>query len=268
MRSNNGTPAHRTTLTLAELNRSPGATLFVESLIGAPLGGPGAVDPRIFISSPPTLTNDLLGAWATTFVGFTNEIDFATYDANQGIHSLPAAGRPAQVNGASASDNVRATAVLSPLTQDTTINSLEYPVSSPALVLNLGGHTLNIASGGIIRNAMQENFIANGRLTAGGSSPGGELIVFNGDDRIVINASIVDNPGGAVSLVKSGNGQLRLSGNNTYSGRTVINDGNISVGSATAIPFQSDVDINGGQFWSGFDSATPIDLGDVTLRNM
>ena len=78
-----------------------------------------------------------------------------------------------------------------------------------------------------------------GTLTAVGSS-GGEIIInaaggynsFSAYGAISVNTNIKDN-GGAVSVVKTGNGDLTLNGNNTFSGGLVIDGPSRVVGNGT-----------------------------------
>ncbi len=64
---------------------------------------------------------------------------------------------------------------------------------------------------------------ALGSIVTNGSANGAELTTNTGDNTIFAGV-IQDGGSGAMQLVKAGTGELTLSGVNTYTGSTVIND--------------------------------------------
>jgi fibronectin-binding autotransporter adhesin len=119
---------------------------------------------------------------------------------------------------------------------------------APTLV-NLGNTTAGQIAGGITLssgNDLGTTGILNGSTTTlaiGGSGTGvvtlpttasGELFVTAGAGAIAIDAPITDNGAGVLSLVKSGNAALRLSGANTFTGDITINAGSLTFSSLTA----------------------------------
>ena len=217
-------------LTIASMLQSTGGSISFVASSGT-LGDSGN-NPRIFITGQPA---GFLGGWATV-----NGADFASYDLAKGVVALPGA-RPGQVEGSVATDNVRTLSAQTTLTADTTINSL---VVTGAYDSNLGGCKLDVASGGILKTNNTTYSITNGRLTAGGGSPG-ELFAIIGDNTTTISADIVDN-GGGVSLVKSGAGRLDLTGSNTYTGGTYVNSGVLWLGATTYLADGAAVQIDSG----------------------
>jgi autotransporter-associated beta strand protein len=112
-----------------------------------------------------------------------------------------------------------------------------------------------------------------GNLTAGGpnGNTAGELVFINNStsgagNAIIVNATIVDNGTGAVTVTKSGTGDLQLVGTaNTYTGKTYLNGGITKIfgegatsGSLGSVPLTVQADnlnFNGGtlQFNSAFN---------------
>jgi autotransporter-associated beta strand protein len=59
---------------------------------------------------------------------------------------------------------------------------------------------------------------------------------------------------------------LILSGANTYTGPTYVNEGQVRVTAPQAIPPNATLELNGGEYRLDFGSAAPVDLGVVNLR--
>ena len=212
------------------------------------------------------LVNNIIGGWATF------EREFATYTPSQGVAGLTNNGyagySPNTIFNGNATDNVR---ILLPvagstttLTADATLNSLNLQANTGATgssVLDLGGKTLTLASGGLIASpistAASANSIniINGSLTAGTTSSPADLYLHalswlnnqadnTGNADVTVSANIVNNAaGGAVSLVIEGNqgrGTLNatndvfITGSNTYTGGTWVNSGRIVLNNALA----------------------------------
>jgi autotransporter-associated beta strand protein len=247
-------------LTIARLDREVGATLDFLSE-GRHLGDPETQAPRVFITAPPALQSGIIGGWAT--VGGE---DFATYDTQRGVHVLPVAGRPTQLHAAGPGDNVMLAESPQPLTGDRTVNSVVWNlIGDPPI--DLGGHTLNIVSGGLLRTPDTAAQVMNGRVTAGGTSGGAELFITTARGATTIAADIVDNPGGAVGLTKSGGGKLLLSGSNTYTGPTRVNRGAIDVLGPSSAPADNDLVVQGGAFQIMYASEQPILLRSLALKH-
>ncbi len=161
----------------------------------------------------------------------------------------------------------------------TEINSLVQNTTT-ASSLDISSQTLHLGVvGGIMiepgrKSSLTLGTAVNaGSLTAGGPTDNnpGELVFINNAatgvaNAIVVNATIVDNGLGAVTVTKSGVGDLQLiSTANTYSGKTYLNGGitkifgeGVTNGSLGAIPGVAQADnlnFNGGtlQFASAFN---------------
>lgn len=115
---------------------------------------------------------------------------------------------------------------------------------TPTLV-NLGNTTAGQIAGGVTLPSgfnLGTDGILNGStipLIIGGSAgvvtlpttASGNLFVTAGAGAIAIDAPITDNGAGVLSLVKSGNSALRLSGTNTFTGEITINAGTLTFSS-------------------------------------
>jgi hypothetical protein len=242
-------------LTLASLQRGRGAAVHFKGIdLNATPDGP-----RIFISNPPALTNGIIGSWA--FIDGASE--FATYDSTMGVQRLPIAGRPTSFDAAGPSDNLLLQS-RTPLGENRVINALTTAGSDQPV--DLGGHTLNVASGGIYHPGTAP--IVNGTLTAGGSTPGTAgahlHVIGSGQRAMNISANIADGPAGPLSLVLTRPGTL--SGTNTYTGDTFVNAGTVDLLHAAALPAGTNLHLATGAIRLHYSSANPLQLGDVFMR--
>lgn len=230
-----------------------GASVNFNSL-GGTLGS-GSDGAHIFING---LAYGFIGGWAR--VGN----DFAEYSAD-GIRAFTAYYLGADgINVNDAFTTVQLTS-LAPSSAHTLSNA--GTTTDQALVINdiatldLGsdpGRTLNLASGGLIKNSPLATTISGaGRLTAGGSASGALSIAVNGSDTLTISSSIINNAGangiygdgddGLVSLTKADSGRLILSGANTYTGTNFLNGGVLQISAENNLGNAgNDVTFNGG----------------------
>ncbi|MEM9657221.1 MAG: hypothetical protein AAF961_02565, partial [Planctomycetota bacterium] len=245
------TEGSSTTLTIETLDRRPGSAIS----FGAPESGSSIV-----ISQPPELDDGIIGGWAT----FGGD-EFATYDNGVVTNYGAVHGYAMGLAGASASDNVMLNDSET-LGGDTLINSL---TTSPSRI-DLNGHTLTIESGGLLSRGNLTEIAGAGQLTAGADA-GAELLITG---RVQIDSNIVDNPHGATGVTLSsslnGSAHLTLSGENTYSGPTVVNGGSgggatLEVIAASALPDGGDVVVNGGALRLNFTATAPLQLGRIDL---
>jgi autotransporter-associated beta strand protein len=254
--SEGGTRVNQLDVTIASLARAANsrATVRFINIDSTPSG-----TARLFITSQPTLSNNIIGGWAVF------EREFASYTAAEGVGALNGPGyagySPNLLNNGTTSDNIRIAAVgTTSMSSNRTINTLAVVVAG-ATTIDLGGNTLNLAAGGLIASNSTNDtaiVIQNGSLTAGGApnTPAdlylhtygyvnGNTDVVNRD--VTISADIVNNGLGAVTLVlNAGDGRgtglgglllgetTTLSGNNTYSGGTFVNAGRVTLANSNA----------------------------------
>jgi len=218
---------------------------------------------QVRFATAPTLDDGLIGGWAVVRgYRFSGDQDFATYGpggvaAYSDLHTYAT-----DLLAAIPSDNVDLLSQQVSLTSDLNINALRTRSSD----IDLNGQTLTLESGGLIFTSFGDT-ISGGQLTAG-SAADAELLVSGIGS---IEANIVDNAQGAVGLTyASDSGNLRLSGNNTYTGPTVFSAGNgnsVELFSDTALPVGTDLKISGTDLRIAYDSESPIVLGDLELKD-
>ncbi|MDB6076147.1 MAG: Autotransporter-associated beta strand repeat protein, partial [Verrucomicrobiaceae bacterium] len=236
------------------LNRTAGSTLNFTST--AVLGATGNNTRVQFTSAPTTILGGLLGAWAVT-----NSGDYAAFTPAVGVGDAGGTGFRAY-------DTVLGSGMVTNLTAAANLTTTLSLPQTLAAMLRLNGNfandiafnsatnILNLENGGLLRsNSNASSSIGSpqvpGILTAGGMGSSGvnELVVYTNQNVITINSIIKDpkqttsatilNGNGTLSLVKSGAGTLVLTGANTYTKGTVVNQGTLIVngmGSTVVIP--------------------------------
>ncbi len=178
----------------------------------------------LFAGTTGLLTNGILGGWATY-----NGTSFAGTLAGGTLTS--ATTTPFVVTGTVATTNYElagGSVSAAPLS----VNSLKITDSG---ILTLGG-TLTLTSGGLLfDNSTGPYTITNNGTTTNSLGAATELIVTtNGTtptNALTLSALIGS---GSASLTKAGNGLLVLSGTNTYTGNTTINQGTLRLSGGTA----------------------------------
>lgn len=244
----------KTTLTLGELERAEGSTLFFDFEYPA----------SVKFDNTPVLENSLIGPWATVNRVYQGGMvtDFATYGSN-GVEALTTFHG---LSAATANDNVLVTqnAVLPAGT--TTVNSLTTRGEN-GVELDLGGRRLTVTSGGILLAGS----IVNGELAPGDST--NELIITRGGNRLYseVNANIVDGAAGPTDLTLATakhTVQYDLGGVNTYSGTTRVNNGaSVVFRTLESIPTGGDIELNGGDARLGYQSTSVKTLGTLNVRD-
>ena len=261
------------TINIASLARSQGATINFTAVSNnnVQLGD----NPRVLLGTgTPTLTNGIVGGWATT-IGFNSanptsgsaSIDFATYDPVTGFRPIAYTGIFDLGNNVNIEPNNAGAATASVPGGGTTINSLRIggtgTTTSTTLIFTTGSDLLNLQSGGLLSTgfatARSIGDTANsGKLTAGGTASGGtsELFIHSGASNVLnpnvltINSQIVNNPSGAqVALVLDAVSQastIQLNGSNTYTGTTYANGVNVILNSGSGPAIPGNLIISGG----------------------
>jgi autotransporter-associated beta strand protein len=228
------------TLIFAGLSRSEGSTV---NFTGGVSGLGGSIQNRLDFGG---LTAGFLGGGITTgneFAKYVVDIDGVT-GGNQGSVTTFTS---ADYSTLTELDWVNTLHVKPGADQTMTASREVHSVNlGNGLDLNLGANALNIQSGGLIKQAgtvdgtgTSRSQITGGTLTAGGSTAGAELFIRVTGANLNIDSTIVDNTGGQIHLVKSGVGTVVLTGNNSYTGKTYVNEGtllaNSLLGSSTGM---------------------------------
>ena len=108
-------------------------------------------------------------------------------------------------------------------------------------------------------NTLDNVFLASGSITGSGTLIGSSYTVQSGS----ISANL-DGPGG---LMKSTSGTVTLSGNNTYTGGTLVSAGTLETDKAGGLPAGTDLRIHGGSvvLRPGLDRAIELSGLSITL---
>ncbi len=270
------------TLTMASLSRDPasGATVqfaqnFQNTSTGA-LGLLGANSENIIITAAPSLSNNLIGPWATVVGGYfiTSPVEFASYNPTLGVGALNAAGFAGYDGTALVANqplqNIRIAGTALPVPAGgSTVNSLNVAnstVTPVSMTFTNAADVLNVRSGGLlVQNVIAAattttigGAVNSGVITAGGATPVGAQDLFltyiaNGAGALTVNSAIKDNGGSAVRLITSGGNyqasNITLAGTNTYSGGTVVNGEIVTIAATGTLPAPTSgtgLTINGG----------------------
>lgn len=227
VRSDRAATNQTTTLTFSQLNGpavSAGSTLNFTG-DGAAIGDD--TRNRIVFSTGPTIpvaNNSLVGGWA-----FVNGTDFAIYNTT-GTISVRSAQTANYQTGAETTwnfDQNAAPAADVVTTASRNINVLK--LGDGIDILMAPTHALNIELGGLVKSGTTASVIRGGTLTAGNTSAQ-NLYIFT-STALTLDTDIINNSGGAVGLVKSGSSSLTLTGANSYSGGTFLNEGTLIINS-------------------------------------
>jgi autotransporter-associated beta strand protein len=285
-----GTGVNSAVLTLASFTRSAGSSAtvrFVDNGMGL-IGSNG----RVVITSPPTLSGNLIGPWAVV------DREFASYIPTLGVGALSQTGFAGYSTNflnrqPLATDNIRTTLSIPGLAVDTTVNTLAVNTVTPnvnaAITIDLGGKKLTLAGGGLIlaenntnAAAAQSITVQNGTLTSGTLNVGGDLYIHalnlgGVNNTFTVSAGITNNGTGAVRLIKASGAAdaasdfLTLSGTNTYTGGTVVNGGTLIIGATGNIPAAATaangLRISGGES-SGLGSVLQDPGGTIASSNI
>jgi autotransporter-associated beta strand protein len=241
---------------------------------------------RITFITPPTLSGGIIGPWATVngsyyatlsgndVVAYTGSTDATVTRKDSGTKAIPDSAtadvRIIEGTGTLGNNTLAATT--------TTINSLLQSILggvSAATVTIGASETLQVNSVNQVATAgamTVGNVVNTGTLKP--ATAGGNLLLVNGSaNNMTVNSVIADNTA-ASTVTKDGAGVLRLPGNNTYSGGTVINAGYLVVkadanlGAAnTGITFNGSGALSFGNHPA--TGGTAIDLGTrpITINN-
>ncbi|EDY16392.1 autotransporter-associated beta strand repeat protein [Chthoniobacter flavus Ellin428] len=154
-----------------------------------------------------TNTNGIIGGWATAggnrFAAVSSGVIGNTSGSTNNNYSTWVATTNTVINTAVSGSGNK------------TVNTLRVASGGS---LNLSSGTATIATGGVIGDSGTS--IDGGDLTSGTTA-----LYVHTPSALTISSAIVDNGVNSVALVKDGSNTLTLSGNNTYTGPTVVNSG-------------------------------------------
>ncbi len=204
-------------LTLAGLTRTGTTNTSTVAFSGG--GGLNTGSNQIKVTgATATTTGQIIGPWATVGTAANAQTDYAVYDSAGNIvgANIAASGETTWTTPA----NAYTVSGGSTLTADRSITALR--ATGGAQTLALGG--FNLDTNGILNGG-------SGTLTISGTgnirqqgTAAGSLIINTGNANISIS-SIIANNTGALTLVKTGTGTLTVTGLNTYTGDTIVQEG-------------------------------------------
>ena len=140
-------------------------------------------------------------------------------------------------------------------TGKTTINGGTFAAGG-FFVLDDSSHYV-VNSGGTLAIMGRSNAIGSlsgSGIVENGDSSTASLAVGDDNSNRHFSGTIEDGGSGAFGLIKDGSGKLRLSGDNTYSGGTLLTDGTLIAASSTALG-TGDVTVIGGTLRSNYIAA-------------
>ncbi|TWT35614.1 hypothetical protein KOR34_05080 [Posidoniimonas corsicana] len=216
-------------LTLASLARERGAVARIDV-------SPTA---QAHVTELPELTHGIL-PWliAVDHQSSSNRIGLFASFSERGI--VPVTIDRTNLNAAVASDHVAVTSSTTTLSREATIASLSFDASHTTI--DLGGQTLNIETGGL--NLANGGQLSNGRLSTGAQGLS-ELLIYG---RGGIGADIVES-GAPLDLTLTPGAQtydIYLSGTNSYTGTTYVNEGTVVFQSVNSLPAGTNLSVAGG----------------------
>ena len=236
-------------VTLSQINRSPGATAFINSSTLLGLAADSAVV-RMTVTTPiPTIGG---GGDKTTTIGSIvpwmygssgGTYTFISQDASSGgLRMLSSSEYVGSIaSGTTSSNNISINNTNGDtVSANTTINSLNlyYQYSSSAAFSISSGAKLSIASGAMI--LQKGNVVGAGTLQFGTTAAPAEGVIFVADSAsIAINANIQ----GSLGLTKSSTGTLILGGSNNtgLTGTVTVAGGILQAGAINALGNNTDV---------------------------
>lgn len=168
--------------------------------------------------------------------GLNNYSGTTTVEA--GVMEITHFGNGGVASGVGDSSNAASNLVIGGATAAATLRytGTTTATSNRLFTLGIGGGTLDGGNQGmILTNA--------GAIALNGTSARSLTLAGSGNSSLA--ATLADAASGASSLIKNDSGTWTLSGNNTYTGGTVLNAGTISINSANAIG-SGKITFNGG----------------------
>ncbi|MBX7209625.1 MAG: autotransporter-associated beta strand repeat-containing protein [Verrucomicrobiaceae bacterium] len=279
-----GTTAGRlTTLTTGSLNRQGTATLNIRNIGGqATTFGTASATQKLLVTSAPTVTNGMIGAnvalWAGTASNDAGDTRFATYTAN-GIEAAtfnltPTTATALQAATATQIVDFNAVTGTITMTASATMQALRLRTTTNTQILSSGAFTLTLGSAAAVGQGagLQLEHTANNEVIhplniAFGTQEGMIYTATTGGTSGIVTMSGVLS--GTNGITRFGDGILRLTGTNTFTGPLTINAGETrlnnvrAAGATTGTP--NDINLWGGSLY--FEAATQRYNNNVTFFN-
>ncbi len=215
-----------------------------------------------------TLTEDVLGN--TTAAVSTLTVNGGNYTTKDLVMNFSGGNATTTVNVQSGTATI-ANLKVNALTGSTSTVNLDGGTLAVGTLNSTGTGTRNINfNGGTLRvdgGSLNVSGFTNAFVKAGGA-----VIDTNGNNATLTQDLLTDVVSTGGGLSKSGTGTLTLSGDNTYTGATTVNDGTLALGAADRIADGSSLVMAGGTFATGgfnetlgtlvLTATSTIDLGD------
>jgi autotransporter-associated beta strand protein len=110
--------------------------------------------------------------------------------------------------------------------------------AASTLTIGAGGITVNTGAGTVLIGETPSSF---GNLTVALSA--NQVWTNNSDNQLTVTGAV---NGTNIQLTKSGTGQIRLNGANGYTGATIVNGGNLTIGNYAGLSNTSGITVSGG----------------------
>lgn len=209
------------TLTIQNgVSRSPGSTLNIAGTNSTPVTA---------VNSLGNTSAGIVGTWAS--FGSGSNTAYATKNVSNQIVALTgtAAANAGNLTDTTGLINYDLAAATGSLPATVSANTIRYTGSAGTTSLGASSFTVN----GLMNSSSASGTwtLSNGTITIGSDQ---ELVV-NATRAITISSSIQNSLGGASAVTKTGGNTLLLSGNNSYTGMTYVNQGALNVQSNTAL---------------------------------
>lgn len=205
------------TLSLGAITRNTGGCLNVTS---------SGVVKTTMVNVNGVLSGVLLNGALAANDGANNIVAYAAFTDSPRLGGLIANNA---ANNVRITDVGNSTGTVSAGVGITTINTLTNAASAGATIAVGTGNTLRLGAVGVVLAGAGMDF-TGGTLTAGGAdNVNGEIQYGIGTGSGTIGSVIANNGSGIVSLVKTGAGILVLSGANTNTGTTFVQQGTLEV---------------------------------------
>ena len=211
------------------------------------IGGTGT-----FVSTTSTGVNGILGGYATV-----GGADWAVGGGN--ITALPLASYGSfAIAGTGTARNILQTDGAS--VTGTTVNSLKITTTTTGQQLTISSGALALSTGGLLFTGSNDYTITGGTLQATSSTT--DLIVQQYATGVLTISSVIG--GGTNALTKAGPGTLILSGTNTYTGTTFVDQGILKISADNNLGSGGSITLNGGTLdvtTSGYSTTRTVALG-------